>query len=141
MLFMLVVFECTVMFQIYPSYLQTPTWRSSMHSTVFITACSHPHKTSHYVCYSLQDQCYHNCKWQTISTGKLLPALSPFSVSPPAPAQTCYITTETTIPTDLLLLCGMCIVNKTMLSVIMIIIIYYIITPLLLQFIYIDFLY
>ncbi|KAF8876645.1 endoplasmic reticulum Ca-transporting P-type ATPase [Infundibulicybe gibba] len=84
-LFMLVVFECTVV------------WQRVRTLTEFRTMSVEPYPI----------QCYRDSKWITLQTDKLLPG----DIVSVARHQA-----ETTVPADLLLLHGTCIVNEAMLS-------------------------
>ncbi|KAF5309972.1 hypothetical protein D9619_010464 [Psilocybe cf. subviscida] len=84
-LFMLVVFECTVV------------WQRVRTLTEFRTMSVAPYPI----------QVYRNGKWSEIQTDKLLPG-DVVSIT--------RVSTETTVPADILLVNGTCIVNEAMLS-------------------------
>ncbi|KAF9561719.1 endoplasmic reticulum Ca-transporting P-type ATPase [Agrocybe pediades] len=84
-LFMLIVFECTVV------------WQRVRTLTEFRTMSVSPYPI----------QCYRDSKWVTVSTDKLLPG-DIISVV--------RVNEETTVPADILLINGTCIVNEAMLS-------------------------
>ncbi|KAF4610180.1 hypothetical protein D9613_010592 [Agrocybe pediades] len=84
-LFMLIVFECTVV------------WQRVRTLTEFRTMSVSPYPI----------QCYRDSKWVTVSTDKLLPG-DIISVV--------RANEETTVPADILLINGTCIVNEAMLS-------------------------